>query len=324
MLHLNEIPFLEIGGFQVGHAQDETAATGCTVLLFDELAVTGVDIRGGGPASRETPLLSPLAVSGGIHAILLSGGSAFGLDAAGGVMRWLEERGIGFEVGPFRVPLVCESCVFDLGIGDGTVRPDAAMAYAACAAASNESLQEGCVGAGTGCTVGKAHGADFSMKSGLGAWAGQVGPLKVGAIVAVNALGDVYDIDTGKELAGMLNLQKTAPCSSEEAILQDLERFAAQAGANTTIGVVVTNAKLDKAQMNKVASMAYNGYARTIRPVNTTADGDSIYAASTGQVPMAIDVVGTLAAYAMGKAVDRAVLTARGMCGLPAACDLPE
>ena len=319
---MEEIGILEVGGFQIGQAQDMEAATGITVLLCDTCAPTGVDIRGGGPASRETPLLDPRAASTGIHALVLSGGSAFALDAAGGVMRYLEERDIGFDVGMTRVPLVCQSCVFDLAIGRKDVRPDAAMAYQACLNARRDTVEEGCVGAGTGCTVGKCGGADFAMKSGLGTYAVRNGDLCVGAIVVVNAMGDIYDIDTGNQLAGLRGEDGTGLRSSEEFIYAMETQKAAGYAANTTIGAIVTNAAFDKSKMGKIAAMAHNGFARTIRPVHTSNDGDSIYALSLGTVEANIDVVGTLASYVMGKAVGRAVRAAHGMCGFPAMSDL--
>lgn len=317
---MREIGILEVGGFRVGQAQDLEAATGLTVILCDRCSPCGVDIRGGGPASRETPLLDPRAASTGIHALVLSGGSAFGLDAAGGVMRYLEERDIGFDVGITKVPLVCQSCVFDLAIGRKDIRPDAAMAYAACEAASRESMQEGCVGVGTGCTVGKCCGAEFAMKSGVGTYAVEVGDIRVGAIVGVNAMGDVFDIDTGEQIAGLRTPDGKGLRSCEQEICRQMEK--SQTVTNTTIGAIVTNVRLDKAQMGKIAAMAHNGFARTIRPVHTSMDGDSIYALSVGDAVGSPDVVGTLAAYVMGKAVNRAVRAARAMCGLPAACDI--
>lgn len=318
---MKEINIMEVGGFKVGHAQNMEAATGCTVMLFDQVAPAGVDVRGGGPASRETPLLNPVSDAKGIHALVLSGGSAFGLDAAGGVMKYLEERNIGFDVGVTKVPLVCQSSLFDLVIGRCDVRPDQAMAYAACEAASYDKMEEGNVGAGTGCTVGKYRGADFCMKSGIGSYAVQAGELKVGAIVAVNALGDVYDLETGKEIAGLRN-PEGGLLSTEEEMWGDVDNMHNLFTGNTTIGAILTNAAMDKALLNKVASMAHNGYARTIRPVHTTADGDSIYAVSTGNLPGDVNVVGTLAAYVMGKAINQAVRSAKAMCGYPAAEDL--
>ncbi len=338
MKYQKEIPFLEIGGFSAGHACNEEAATGCTVLLFDRCSPAGVAIRGGGPASRETPLLDPLAASQGINALLLSGGSAFGLDAAGGVMTYLEERGIGFDVGVTKVPLVCQSCLFDLVIGRSDVRPDAAMAYAACqnadlrrkalaaqgAASEAASLPEGNAGAGCGCTVGKYRGADFAMKSGLGVFAVQAGTFKIGAIVAVNALGDVFDYNTGRQLAGLLNSDRTGLASTEEEFVKDIASPPDLFTGNTTIGAVITNGAFTKAEVNKIASMAHNGLARTIRPIHTTADGDSLYAVSAGDVPADVNIAGTLAAYVMGKAVNRAVLAAESSHGYISAADLPR
>ena len=319
MKNMQEIGICEVGGFRIGHAHDEKAATGCTVLLCDECAPAGVDIRGGGPASRETPLLNPVAMAEGIHAVVLSGGSAFGLDAAGGVMQYLEERDIGFDVGVTRVPLVCQSCVFDLVIGRTDVRPDKAMAYRACENATTGPIEEGCVGAGMGCTVGKYRGKNYAMKSGFGTFAVQAGRVKVGAVVALNAMGDIFDIDTGAQIAGLLNEARDGLRSTEREMLADVAGVHNLFTGNTTIGAVVTNGAFSKTQMNKIASMAHNGYARAIRPVHTTADGDSIYALSTGHETADLNVTGTLAAYVMGRAIGRAVRAAHSMCGYPSA-----
>ena len=202
---MHEIDIMDIGGFKIGQAEDTKGLTGCTVFLFDKQSPAGVDIRGGGPASRETPLLNPVADAKGIHALVLSGGSAFGLDAAGGVMKYLEERDIGFDVGVTKVPLVVQSCIFDLVIGDKNARPDGKMAYKACENASYDTFLQGNYGAGMGATVGKYMGRERSMKSGIGAYAVQLGELKVGAVVTLNALGDIYDIDTDKKIAGALD-----------------------------------------------------------------------------------------------------------------------
>ena len=306
---------MEVGGFQVGHAQDWEAATGCTVLLFDRMSPAGLDVRGGGPASRESQILSPVAQADSINAILLSGGSAFGLDAAGGVQRYLEERGIGFDVGVTKVPLVCQSCLFDLGVGRADVRPDADMAYQACVNASGEPPAQGNVGAGTGCSVGKYRGMARAMKSGLGTYAVQAGQLKVGALAAVNALGDVYD---GAEMiAGLRSEDGTALSNTLEELFRDTAAAGNLFTGNTTLGIVVTNAGLNKTQLTKVAGMTHNGYARAIRPVHTNADGDSIYAVSTGDQAGDVNVVGALAAWAMERAIVRAVRTARPAYGLP-------
>ena len=314
---MKEIDLMEVGGFRAGHAQDAEAGTGCTVLLFDGCAPAGVDIRGGGPASRETPLLDPRMDAKGIHALLLSGGSAFGLDAAGGVMRFLEERGIGFDTGVAKVPLVCQSCIFDLAIGRMDVRPDAAMAYRACESASREPLENGCVGGGTGACVG-----EYAMKTGIGTYAVQAGEIKVGAVVVLNALGDVFDIDTGEQIAGMRTEDGRGLRSSERELWKDAGRIRDLFTGNTTIGAVLTNGAFGKAELGKIAAMAHNGYARAIRPVHTTADGDSIYALSTGALSADLNAVGSLAAYVMGKAINRAAEAAVPMFGLPSLSSL--
>lgn len=312
---MNEIGIMEIGGFRVGHAQDLKGGTGCTVILCDHMSPAGLDVRGGGPASRESQILNPVAAAEGINAILLSGGSAFGLDAAGGVQRYLEERGIGFDVGVTKVPLVSQSCLFDLGVGDKNTRPDAAMAYQACENASRGAPAQGNVGAGTGCSIGKYRGMERAMKSGFGTCAFQAGPLKVGAMVAVNALGDIYGPD-GKQTAGLLNPQKTGLSSTLDEMFQDVSLASNLFSGNTTLGVVVTNAKLNKTQLTKVAGMTHNGYARAIRPVHTTADGDSIYALSLGDIPGDVNMVGSMAAYTMERAILRAVQSSVSAYGL--------
>ncbi len=322
---MKEIDLMEIGGFKVGHADDEIGITGCTVVIFDKGVEAGVDVRGGGPASRETPLLNPVADCHALNAILLSGGSAYGLDAAGGVMRYMEERGIGFNVGVTTVPLVATSCLFDLMIGDYKVRPDAAMAYRACENASYESVAQGSHGVGMGCTVGKYHmPISRGMKSGLGTYAIQLGDLKVGAMVAVNALGDIYDIDTNEELAGATD-EKGQLLRNESIYFEDMAQLSGNAFGNkenTTLGIIFTNAKMDKTTLTKVAAMAHNGYGRAIRPVHTMADGDSIYAASVGEVESNVNIVGPLAAIVMGRAIKNALLYADSLGGVKAAKDL--
>ena len=307
MSEWKEIPITSMKGFRIGHAQDEKHATGCTVILPDKKAVCGLDVRGGGPASRETQLLNPLMSNDGIHGLLLSGGSAYGLDAAGGVMKYLERKKRGVKVGDAIVPIVVGSCIFDLGCVDGSVRPGQKMGWEACLDSEKNIERNGNAGAGMGATVGKIYGADRAMKSGLGCYAVQVGTLQVAAIVVVNAIGDVFEMDSRKELAGLLNKEKTAMIESETEAVKLLQ-MASMLSLNTTIGAIITNAGLDKAEMNKVAAMASNGIARTIRPVNTSMDGDSIYAMSVGRVKSCADVVGTLAAHVMAKAVNRAVL----------------
>lgn len=319
---MKEISIRDIENIKIGNAQNREAGTGCTVILCEKGAPTGLDVRGGGPASRESELLKPVAAAQCIHAVLLSGGSAFGLDAAGGVMRYLEERNIGFDVGITKVPLVCQSCLFDLTVGDPNVRPDPEMGYEACVNAQAGNYEDGNVGAGTGATVGKLHGMDDCMKSGIGSYAVQIGDLKVGAIVAVNALGDVYDWKTGKKIAGLLARDHQTFLNTEEELYQSYAVIENKFVENTTIGIVLTNARFDKTQLCKIASMTHNGYARSIRPVHTTADGDSIYAMSVGEVAADQDMVGSLAAQVMSEAILRAVCNTQGAYGIPAARDL--
>ncbi|MCI8869774.1 MAG: P1 family peptidase [Lawsonibacter sp.] len=317
---MREIGIMEVGGFRVGHAQDMEAATGCTVILCDRMSPAGLDVRGGGPASRESQILNPVAAAEGINAVLLSGGSAFGLDAAGGVQKYLEERNIGFETGVAKVPLVSQSCLFDLGVGRKDVRPDSAMAYAACVNASYSTPAQGNAGAGTGCSVGKYRGMERAMKAGFGVYALQAGALKVGALAAVNALGDVYG-PNGAPIAGLLTPDRAGLSSTLEELFGDADRAAGLTPGNTTLGVVVTNAKLNKTQLTKAAGMTHNGYARAIRPVHTTADGDSIYALSLGDLPGDVNVVGAMAALAMERAIVRAVQSAASAYGLPGLAD---
>lgn len=306
----------EIENIKIGNAEDAQAGTGCTVVICERGAVTGLDVRGGGPASRETELVKPTAASQFVNAVLLSGGSAFGLDAAGGVMSFLEKKNIGFDVGITKVPLVCQSCIFDLSVGDMNVRPDKEMAVRACEAAEENNPQMGNAGAGTGASVGKLGGMKTAMKGGLGSYAVQIGDLKVGAIVAVNACGDIFDYDTHEIIAGMLTPDMKSFANMEQMIYLMAEQAASKQMKNTTIGVVITNGKFDKAQINKIATMAHNGYARTINPVHTSMDGDSIYAMSVGDVTADMDMVGTLAANVMGHAVCDAVRKAKDAYGL--------
>ncbi len=320
---MKEIKITEFENLQIGNAENTEAGTGCTVLLFGpQGAPAGLDVRGGGPASRESQLLEPLAAAQVIHAVLLSGGSAFGLDAAGGVQQYLEERNIGFDVGVTKVPLVCQSCLFDLTVGDVHTRPDKAMGYAACQAAQQGNYQDGGYGAGTGATVGKLLGAAHCMKSGIGSYAVQVGELKVGAVVAVNALGDVFDWKNGQKVAGVVADDRRTFLDFEQLLFQSYEVVENKFTGNTTIGVVLTNARFSKPALCKIAGMAHDGYARAIRPVHTTADGDSIYAVSLGDVAADQDIVGALAAQVMAEAILRAVRAAAPAYGLPAACEL--
>lgn len=319
---LKPIPITDIEGFRIGHAQNDEAGTGLTVIICEEGAHAGVDVRGGGPASRETELLKPVAGCDVIHGLVLSGGSAFGLDAAGGVMRFLADKGIGLQVTPAtKVPLVVQSDIFDLSVAMGGPVPDADMARAACEDAFAKSRADsGNIGAGTGCTVGKVGGFETAMKTGLGVYAVQVGELKVGAIVALNAMGDVFDIDTGERIAGMLD--PAGGFADTEAAFYATLAATGSFYANTTIAAVLTNASFDKTTMNKVAAVCSNGLVRAINPVNTTGDGDSVYALSCGNVEADKDVVGTLGARVLGRAIADAVRSVESAYGLKAACDL--
>lgn len=319
---MQEIRIQDIENIKIGNAENRDAGTGCTVIICEEGAPTGLDVRGGGPASRESELLKPMAAAEAIHAVLLSGGSAFGLDAAGGVMKYMEERNIGFDVGITKVPLVCESCLFDLTVGECGVRPDKAMGYQACENAEKGNYSDGNVGAGTGATVGKLYGMDFCMKSGIGSYAVKIGDLKVGAVVAVNSLGDIYDWKNGKKVAGLLAPDKKTFLCTEDEVYKSYEVVKNKFVSNTTIGAIITNARFNKTQLCKIAGMTHNGYARSIRPLHTTADGDSIYAMSVGNVEADQDMVGTLAAQVMSEAILRAVMSAGSAYGFPAARDL--
>lgn len=304
----------DVKGIKVGHAQDLDAATGCTVVLCEEGAVGGAEVRGGAPGTRETDLLGPRNLVEKVHGVYLSGGSAFGLDGASGVMRYLEERGIGFDVGVTKVPIVPAAVLFDLTVGDYRKRPDFAMGYEACLNATDNNDMMGNVGAGTGATVGKFLGDEFSMKGGLGTASIKVGDLVVGALVAVNCLGDVIDPDTGEIVAGALNETKTGFADTMKLMKAGVTG-AGGFGRNTTIGVVATNAALTKAGAGKVASMAHNGYARTIRPVHTMYDGDTVFCLSCGRVRAEVSIVGALAAEVVAKAVVRAVRSAGTLGG---------
>ena len=323
-LSLEEIELKEFYGdnFLIGSAENKVAGTGCTVFIFKNGAPTGQSVRGGGPASRESELLKPLANAGVLHAILLSGGSAFGLDAAGGVMKYLEEKNIGFDVTVTKVPLVSQSCLFDLTVADTFTRPDQEMAYNACVAAENLNFKEGNYGAGTGATVGKLLGMDYCMKSGIGYYGIKLGSLKVGAIVALNSLGDIFDWKTGKKIAGLLAENKKDFRPSDEVLYQSYAEIDNRFVENTALAVVFTNAEFDKTKLCKISEMAHNGFARSIRPVHTTADGDTIYTVSIGNIKADIDVVGSLASRVVSEAIISAVNHAETDYGFPAAKDL--
>lgn len=319
---MKEINFSDIDGILVGNAEDQQAATGCTVLISGNGATVGVDVRGGAPGTRETDLLNPVNLIEKVHAVFLAGGSAFGLDAGAGVMQFLEERKFGFDVQVTTVPIVCGAVLFDLTIGDHTVRPDREMGYQACRNASNSPFRQGSIGAGTGATVGKICGMARAMKSGLGCYALQVGNVKIGALVAVNCLGDVVDPLTGRIVAGTLSEDRTEFVETEKVMIESHADKKNLFVSNTTIGVVATNALLTKSQATKLASMAQNGYARTLRPAHTMFDGDTIFAMATGEVEADINVLGLLAARTMERAVVSAVMHATSLCGIPCSSEL--
>jgi L-aminopeptidase/D-esterase-like protein len=318
----------DVPGICVGHAQDMQALTGCTVVLCETGAVGGVDQRGGAPGTRETDLLHPSHLVERVHAVVLAGGSAFGLDAASGVVRYLEERQVGFDTRIVRVPIVPAAILYDLAVGDAEVRPDAAMGYQACLNASVQRPAEGNVGAGTGATVGKILGLGQAMKAGVGTASMRIGAgVVVGAIMAVNAFGDVLDPATGQILAGARSadlgpLRIGAPGYFADT-LQVMKTLVGRTTVgfatreHTVIGVVATNARLSKEEANKMAQMAQAGVARTVRPAHTMLDGDTLFALSTGKRRADVNIVGAFAAEVVAQAIVRAVRMARPVAGLP-------
>ncbi len=312
----------ELEGVLVGHAQDREALTGCSVIMFPEGATAGADVRGGAPASRETELLRSTKLVERVNAFLLTGGSAFGLAAADGVMSFLEEKGWGFDALVVKVPIVPAAALFDLTVGDHSVRPDASMGYAACLAASRDLSASGNVGAGTGATVGKVLGSGFCMKSGLGFASFRAADgLEVAAWVAVNAFGDVVG-DDGRIIAG---------ARSPDGGFLDTEAFLegsacgslkGEPGCNTTIGVLVTNARMSKSEANWLAQAGHRGFSRAIRPSHTRLDGDTVFAAALGRVEAPLDLTAVIGVRVMARAVRVAVLAAKGVEGIPAASDL--
>jgi L-aminopeptidase/D-esterase-like protein len=304
----------DVPGIKVGHFTRTERPTGCTVILCEPGATAGVDVRGSAPGTRETDLLSPTNLVQQVNAIVLSGGSAYGLDVATGVMRYLEEQNAGYKIGNLGVvPIVPAAILMDLGVGNFKIRPDADCGYKACKAASSGAVAEGCVGAGAGATIGKMFGAKYSMKSGIGTASVKFGDsgIVVGAIVAVNAVGDVVNPETGKVVAGARTDDGKGFRNSMAQTMSGY-RVAVRPGENTTIGVVATNAKFTKTQMTKIAQMAHDGYARAISPVHTMGDGDTIFAMSTGLAETQADVsaIGAIGAVVMARAIVRAVMQA--------------
>src|SRR5215216_4153729 len=305
----------DVSGVLVGHATDREGLTGCTAVLFEEPAVVGVDVRGSSPGTRETDRLAPMGTVRRTHALLLTGGSAFGLAAAEGVVRYLEERGVGLDVGVARIPLVSAAVLFDLVVGSPAARPGPEMGYEAAASAESGDFAQGSVGAGTGATVGKVLGMERAMKGGIGSVSVRLdGGLVVAALAAVNAFGDVRDPKTGRVIAGP---------RQDDGTLGDTVELLPEAASrlrwaeNTTLGIVATNARLMKSGANKVAQMAHDGLARAIEPVHTTIDGDVAFAVSVGEVYAETDIIGAWGARAMQEAILRAVRTAEGVPGMP-------
>ena len=320
---MKEISINEIGPLKIGQVENAEAGTGCTVFISEEGMHAGLDVRGGGPASRETPLLSPLTAAQRIHGIVLAGGSAYGLSAASGVMQCLSEKKIGFDVGVAIVPLVVQSDLFDLTVGASDIYPDEAMGYEAARRAFEEpNYKDGNFGAGCGATVGKLCGMERCMKTGIGSYAVQVGDLKIGAVIALNALGDVFDWKNGKQIAGMLTEDRTAFADSPDEMRKSIEKAQNLFVENTTLGVIITNARFHKASLCKIAGLGHDGYARSIRPVHTSLDGDSIYAVSVGDVIADREVVGLLSAEVISEAIIRAVQNAESAYGFPSAREL--
>ena len=313
----------DIEGIKVGHASDRRALTGCTVILCEKETIAGVEVRGSAPGTRQIDSLGPLHTVSEIHAVLLTGGSSYGLDAAGGVMHYLEEMGKGFDVGVARIPIVPTAVIFDLGLGDPKRRPDRLMGYRACLNASRQ-VTEGSVGVGTGATVGKLFELRRAMKGGLGTWSvrGPEGVI-VGALVVVNAFGDVIDHRTGRQIAGLRDERGNGLVSTAELLRHGVrkERFGLFS-QNTTLGVVATNARLDKIGVIKLAQMAAGALAKVISPFGTTFDGDIVFSLATGEVSMDVNNLAAMAEEAMAEAVRRAVILADGFGIIPAHKDL--
>ena len=318
-----------VAGIEVGHFTDARRPTGCTVIIARDGAVGGVDVRGAAPGTRETDLLEPGNLVEKIHAIVLAGGSAWGLEAATGAVRWLEEQGVGYDVGVGRLPLVPSAVLFDLMVGDASIRPDAQSGYLACAAASSQRPAEGNVGAGTGAAVGKLFGMARAMKGGVGTASVTLDGVTVGALIACNAVGDVLDPDTGAILAGArTTIRGHGLLDSRRALLRGRLASPLLAGTNTTMGVIATDAVISKAQAQRLALMGHDGLARAINPVHTQLDGDTLFALGTGQAGRSLSMLllGTMAAEVTARATARAVLAAKrltvGALTLPCAADL--
>lgn len=299
---------LDVKGIKVGQVEDKEGLTGCTVIICEDGGVCGVDVRGSAPGTRETDLLDPINMVQKVHAIVLSGGSAFGLESTCGVSRYLEEKGIGFDVGVAKVPIVTGAVLFDLGVGDPKCRPNIEMGYKACQIANNTELKQGNYGAGCGATVGKIRGSEFCTKGGIGSYSIKLdNGLVVSAIIAVNAFGDVYE--NGQVIAGVLNDDKTDFLNTYDLMKKGVNKGGFNID-NTTIGAVVTNAKLSKAKCKKISQMAHNGFAKSIFPIHTPHDGDTIFTLATGEVETDITLLGSIASEVVEKSVISAIKNA--------------
>lgn len=311
----------DVEGIKVGHCQSEEGMTGSTVVLCEKGATGGVDVRGSAPGTRETDLFKAEKMVDKVHAVVLSGGSAFGLDAASGVMMYLEQQGIGFDVGVTRVPIVASAVIFDLNIGDHRIRPNFDMGYIAATNANNLDNIQGNIGCGMGATIGKILGPQNAMKSGLGSATVRIGDLVVSAIVAVNSFGDIYDFRNNKQIAGVYDYESNKLLNTI-SIMKNSSQSLGINPTNTTIGVIATNAILTKAEANKVSEMAHNGFARSINPIHTMLDGDTIFTMATNKINADINIIGTIAAEAMSKAISNGVVFAEGSKGLKAYKDI--
>lgn len=309
---IKEIQLQDIQGVNIGHAEDLEAKTGVTVLAFPQGARAGVEISGGGPASRETPVISPLTNDVPVNAIVLSGGSAFGLAASDGVMACLEQRGMGYNTGFALVPIVCQSCIYDLGYGSSKIRPDKEMGYKACTHALDcNQHPEGNYGGGTGASIGKIVGMHRATKAGVGIYGVEVVGLQMAAVVVVNALGDVFNHSTGEKIGGITTEDRSGWANIQDILYSIAKPQDMFTRNNTTIAAIITNGNFSKAQLTKLAAMATNAYPRCINPVGTLADGDAVYAASVGNHPADLNMAGTLAAQVLAEAIHRGVTTAR-------------
>lgn len=296
---------LDVPGLKVGQVEDIQGLTGCSVVICEQGAVCGVDVRGAAPGTRETDLLDPINMIQKVHAVVLSGGSAFGLESTCGVSKYLEENGIGFDVGVAKVPIVVGAVLFDLAVGDPKCRPDIDMGYKACVQANNKELKQGNYGAGCGATVGKIRGPKYCTKGGIGSYSIKLdNGLVVAALVAVNAFGDVYE--NGEVIAGVLNDDKNGYLNTYELMKQGVNKGGFNID-NTTIGIIATNAKLDKAQCKKISQMSHNGYAKAIFPIHTPHDGDTIFTIATGEIDSDVTLLGSLATEVMEQSIINAI-----------------